>query len=66
MNNMTEQLSLAASLKQIMYVSEISKKSASTDVVARRWAVFYTEAEKLLAYYEAMLAPKPSEENGSI
>jgi hypothetical protein len=29
-------------------------------VEARRWAVFYTELEKALGYYEAFLEPKVS------
>lgn len=61
-----EQFSFESDIKQLMYLAEQNKNNSSTNVVARRWAVFYTEAEKLLAYYQAMLASKPDAEGDSV
>jgi hypothetical protein len=45
---------------ELMLSAKTDKELSKTDVEARRWAVFYTELEKALGYYEAFLEPKVS------
>ena len=47
-------------LTNLMWSAKTDKELSKTDVEARRWAVFYTELEKALGYYEAFLEPKVS------
>lgn len=56
---------IGINLSLLMHEVKMRKNSAETDVIARRWAVFYTELEKSLGYYQAFLESKPSAEGGS-
>lgn len=49
-------------LVELMWEAQNQKTAADAGSVARRWAVFYTELEKILAYYQAMLKSKPEGE----
>lgn len=42
-----------------------NKETASTSDEARHWAIIRTELEKVSAYYETYLKPKPTAEGGS-
>ena len=56
---------IGINLSLLMHEVKSRKNSAETDVIARRWAVLYTELEKSLGYYQAFLESKPSVEGGS-
>jgi hypothetical protein len=59
-----DELRIGERLKDLLFDITGEKERASENggsVVARRWAVLYTELEKALAYYKAFLESKESE-----
>ena len=58
------ELKFRENLQTLLFDANTEKAIASENqgsVVARRWAVLYTELEKALAYYIAYLESKESE-----
>lgn len=61
---MNPELDFEQTLKDLMFQAQTEKEKAVENqgaVVARRWAVFYTDLEKAYAYYVALLKSKESE-----
>lgn len=48
-------------LVKLMWEAQNQKTNSDAPSVARRWAVFYTDLEHVLAYYQAMLKSKEGE-----
>lgn len=46
-------------LEEVLSQASDKKNEEPKSSTTRKWAVFYTEVEKALAYYEAYLSPKP-------
>lgn len=42
-------------LIKLMWEAQNQKTTSDADSPRRRWAIFYTDLEKVLAYYQAML-----------
>lgn len=55
-----DEIDIEECLIKLMWEAQNKKNSddaSSSD--RRRWAVFYTDVEHVLAYYQSMLKPKP-------
>lgn len=56
-----ESVDIEKCLIELMWEAQNQKTLVDAPSVARRWAVFYTELEKILAYYQSLLKSKESE-----
>lgn len=53
-----DEVNIEECLIKLMWEAQNQKTNTDAPAVARRWAVFYTDLEKVLAYYQAMLKSK--------
>jgi len=53
-----DEVDIEECLVKLMWQAQNEKTNNDAPSVARRWAVFYTELEKALAYYQSMLKSK--------